>query len=556
MLKTLLDKIRFRDAYIENNMVIDNVDAFKWDHEADLVVAGFGGAGVSAALEAHDLGLKTIVLDRLSGGGATNISGGVIYSGGGTRIQKEAGVEDSPENMFNYLKHEVRGAVSDETLKKFCDTSVENFDWLENYGVKFDPTHCPFKISYPTDQYYFYYSGNEGLAPYTNDSTPAMRGHRGHIKSFSGPAIFKPLQQSAIDKGISIQTQSKVVSLLTNTDGDVIGLKAIQLSDGAFSTIAHKFFEKLHIILRNTTLFYPILFNFFGMLTEWIERTFGKSTYIKANKGVVLSTGGFYNNQNMIKKYAPDFVGGSPLGTLADDGTGISMAMALGAKTECMDSVSAWRFINPPTAFVKGMLVGPTGQRICNEMLYGAQLGDEMMRNHEGVGYLILDEKTYKSVPKDLTLKKAQWFHILIGYFFIMLGFKKASSVRGLAVKLGIDSQALHDTFEEYNRIAASDALDPKGKPKDYMPPLGDGPYYAIDVSYKYFWAPCPSLTLGGLKVNEDTGQVIKEDGKEIKGLYAAGRTAVGIPSRGYVSGLSIADCIFSGRRAAKHAAS
>lgn len=556
MFKKIIEKITFRDAYIENNLVIDNVDDFKWDQEADLVVAGFGGAGVSAALESHDQGLKTIVLDRLSGGGATTISGGIVYAGGGTHIQKEAGVEDSPENMFNYLKQEVRGTVSDVTLKKFCDDSVENLNWLENYGVKFNATYCPFKVSYPTDAYYLYYSGNEGFAPYTNDSTPAMRGHRGYKKGFSGPAIFEPLRKSAIEKGIHIQTQSKVVSLLTNSEGDVVGLKAIQIKDGSISKLAHKFFEKLHLILRNSTLFIPQLFILFSMITEWIERSFGTSTYIRARKGVVLATGGFYNNQNMIKKYAPNFVGGSPLGTLADDGTGMQMAMALGAKTECMDSVSAWRFINPPTSFVKGILVGPSGKRICNEMLYGAQLGDEMMRHHAGKGYIILDEKTFKAVPKDLTLKKAHWFHVLVGYFFILFGRKKSPSLGGLAVKLGIDPQALHDTFTEYNRIAASDALDPKGKPKEYMPVLGDGPYHAVNVSYDYFYSPCPSLTLGGLKVNEETGQVINEDGVEIKGLYAAGRTAVGIPSRGYVSGLSIADCIFSGRRAARHAAS
>jgi 3-oxo-5alpha-steroid 4-dehydrogenase len=62
-------------------------------------------------------------------------------------------------------------------------------------------------------------------------------------------------------------------------------------------------------------------------------------------------------------------------------------------------------------------------------------------------------------------------------------------------------------------------------------------------------------LTLGGLRVAEDTGQVLREDGSPIAALYAAGRTAVGLCSNTYVSGLSLADCVFSGRRAGKHAA-
>jgi 3-oxo-5alpha-steroid 4-dehydrogenase len=62
-------------------------------------------------------------------------------------------------------------------------------------------------------------------------------------------------------------------------------------------------------------------------------------------------------------------------------------------------------------------------------------------------------------------------------------------------------------------------------------------------------------LTLGGLTVAEDSGQVLRDDGSPIAGLYAAGRTAVGLCSNSYVSGLSLADCVFSGRRAGQHAA-
>jgi 3-oxo-5alpha-steroid 4-dehydrogenase len=62
-------------------------------------------------------------------------------------------------------------------------------------------------------------------------------------------------------------------------------------------------------------------------------------------------------------------------------------------------------------------------------------------------------------------------------------------------------------------------------------------------------------LTLGGLVVAEDTGQVCRADGSAIAGLYAAGRSAVGLCSNSYVSGLSLADCVYSGRRAGRHAA-
>ena len=84
---------------------------------------------------------------------------------------------------------------------------------------------------------------------------------------------------------------------------------------------------------------------------------------------------------------------------------------------------------------------------------------------------------------------------------------------------------------------------------------LTDGPFYAIDVSVASKLFPMPVLTLGGLIVDEESGQVKREDDTVIDGLYAAGRTAIGICSHLYVSGLSAADCIFSGRRAGAHAA-
>ena len=555
MFKTLYNKLKFRQPYVEDNRVIDDPDTFRWDQTADVVIAGFGGAGAAAALEAKEKGLDVVVLDRFAGGGSTTISGGIFYAGGGTEIQKQAGVEDTPGNMFNYLKQEVQGAVKDETLQHFCNESVDSFNWLKKHGVPFDASFFQTKTSYPPNTHYFYYSGNESFPPYSDHAKPAARGHRAHRPGVSGAGIFEPLRKSAQRQGIRIQTQSKVVSLLTNTEGEVIGLKAIRLDFGFFAPLLHKVFSFLHLLTRYPGLYWPPLFQVFAFLTEWIERDFGMASYIRARKGVVLATGGFYANQAMVKQYAPQFVGGSPLGTLADDGSGIQMAMKLGAQTRLMDSVSAWRFFNPPFSLVKGILVGPSGKRICNEMYYGAQIGERMMREHDGKGWVIVDHKTWRKAFDDLNLKKGLWFHVLLGWFYLLLGCKKANSIRGLASKLGIDGEALHDTVATYNSTATSDQPDPMGKPKDYMQPLGDGPYHAINASYDYFFVSCPSLTLGGLQVNEETGMVIGKDGNAIKGLYAAGRAAVGIPARGYVSGLSIADCIFSGRRAARHMA-
>jgi 3-oxo-5alpha-steroid 4-dehydrogenase len=85
---------------------------------------------------------------------------------------------------------------------------------------------------------------------------------------------------------------------------------------------------------------------------------------------------------------------------------------------------------------------------------------------------------------------------------------------------------------------------------------MGTGPFYSINISAaSSMFYPIPGLTLGGLVVDERTGEVVHRDGGTVPGLYAVGRNAVGICSNSYVSGLSLSDCIFSGRRAGADAA-
>ena len=98
---------------------IEHADKELWNASADVVVVGWGCAGASAALEARECGLSVTVLERFEGGGASRLSGGVVYAGGGTPYQKAAGFEDSVENMFAYLKKENQGLVKDETLRRF-----------------------------------------------------------------------------------------------------------------------------------------------------------------------------------------------------------------------------------------------------------------------------------------------------------------------------------------------------------------------------------------------------------------------------------------------------
>lgn len=525
-----------------------------WDMTVDVAVVGFGGAGASAAIEACDRGASVAVLERFNGGGSTRISGGIVYAGGGTSIQAQAGIEDSPDNMFNYLVRETGDAVCEATLRQFCEDSAGNIEWLMQQGVPFHASLCPFKTSYPSNQYYLYYSGNESFPPYSDTATPAPRGHRAHGKGVSGAALFKPLQESARNKGANILTQHRVMGLVCDKDGDIIGVQACGMPQGSLATFLHRQFYALLIFLRYAAMYAPVVAYCLRRMLEKLESAFGQTTMVRATSGVIISTGGFFYNRGMVEQYAPSYLPGLPLGTIGDDGSGILMGQGVGARSALLDNVSDWRFVNPPHAFIKGILVDSNGQRICNEMLYGAQLAEQIMHRANGQAWLLLDTDLAKQALREIGPSRAMWFQSAAALVFLLLARKKAVTLDKLARKLGIPAAALRRTVADYNELAADSQPDPMGKPAEHLAMLGEAPWYALDCRIDGM-VRNPSITLGGLSVDESSGEVLAQAGGKVNGLYAAGRSAVGIASHSYVSGLSIAGCIFSGRRAGRHAA-
>jgi 3-oxo-5alpha-steroid 4-dehydrogenase len=197
-----------------------------WDLHADVVVVGFGAAGACAALEAAAAGCSVLVLDRFTGGGATALSGGVVYAGGGMPQQRAAGVSDSAEAMFGYLRTEVGDVVPAGTLREFCDGSVAMLAWLESHGVPFEGSLCPDKTSYPTNRHYLYYSGSELSA--RDAAPPAPRGHRTRGRGTSGGLLYARLAAAVRQAGVRVAVQARAVRLIT-ADGRVTGVECRSL---------------------------------------------------------------------------------------------------------------------------------------------------------------------------------------------------------------------------------------------------------------------------------------------------------------------------------------
>jgi 3-oxo-5alpha-steroid 4-dehydrogenase len=519
-----------------------------WDYETDVVVVGLGGAGACAAIEALQRGVSVTLLERFVGGGATAISGGVVYAGGGTGVQLQAGVEDDVEAMSAYLSEEIGAVVSEKTLDEFCRGSAEELRWLEALGLHFEASLCPDKTSYPNDDYFLYYSGNEAAEPWRSLARPAPRGHRVKGRGLPGRNFFDPLHQEVRRLGADVQLHSRARELITNDAGVVIGV--------AYQQILPGFWARLHggieALASRVALFLPWAARALRRLGCQLEARRGRPLKIAARFGVVLTTGGFINNAQMVEKYAPAYRSGLPIGTAGCSGDGIRMGQAAGARLEHMHNISAWLFLNPPRAFVQGMLIDRQGKRFVNEALYGAVVGGRMVETSGGVGFLVIDSALKAQARSQIGGGQTQTFQTYPALLNLLLNCRRADDVDALARICRCDARVLEETLATYNEATRSGSPDAfRKQERAVLRP----PFYVLDCSADNRLFPLMTLTLGGLAVDEETGAVCREDRTVIPGLFAAGRAAVGLCSRNYVSGLSLADCVYSGRRAGRSAA-
>lgn len=549
---------------VEAPEIVASPDTAGWDDAADVVVVGYGGAGIAAALEAAEAGAAVLALDLANGGGSTAINGGIVYAGGGTSVQRAAGVEDSAQAMFDYLRGETQGVVSDETLRRFCDGSVDMVDWLIARGVRFDPKRYDPKTSYPPPGHYLYHSDSSLTASRAAIAKPAPRGHkvRTDVESTAaiglGKGLTEPLMATAAQRGVRFEGQSEARRLVQTPDGRVVGVCVLQFPPGSPT---RERYARLQAKAQLFATALPPAFPGAGItqtLARWYDGRARMLAHervarrIRARRGVVLAAGGFVFNPDMVRHYAPKYAGGMPLGQPGDNGSGIRLGQSVGGAVDRMSHLSAWRFIRPPAGLSWGAMVDGRGARFVDETVYGAALGYEIIEHHDGKAWIVLDQALYEETLRQAKSKELYAFQSGPAVLALRFARQKADTLDALARKLGFDAAVFADTIAACNRAAAGEAPDPFHKSKNDCRPIATAPFYAIDVGVTSKLFPLPVLSLGGLVVDERTGAVKHRDGRTIPGLYAAGRTAIGICSHLYVSGLSAADCIFSGRRAGR----
>lgn len=469
------------------------------DHEVDVLVVGFGCAGAAAALEAARAGARVAVLDRAGGGGSSALSGGELYLGGGTPVQRACGFDDDPDQMYAYLYAALGPHPDEEKLRLYCDDSVEHFAWFCSLGLEFraslhdGPTWMP-----PTEDGLMWLG--ENAWPFTEIARPAPRGHRPATPGHGGWLVMERLTNAVAEAGVAVHTDTRALSLVVE-DGRVAGVRA---------------------------------------------RRFGEEVVLRAARAVVLATGGFVDDESMLADHVPALVGQGKVSDGLDDGSGIRMGLSVGAAVRRMASAQVALSVIPALA-CRGLLVNALGQRFVNEDVYPGRFSQAAVLRQPGPWFTIVDEKGWEDVPA-----AERW------------GVRPAvvaETVAEVEQALGLPAGALEDTLARYNRDAArgEDLLfhkDPR-----WLRPL-EPPYAAVDATRGFDpegtgrrgGTGVSGFTLGGLRTSVD-GEVLDLAGAPVPGLYAAGRATSGIHGEGYVSGTSLGDGTYFGRRAGRAAA-
>lgn len=488
-----------------------------WDKSTDVVVVGYGGAGAAAAWAARTAGAQVTLIERAEvAGGSSNINGGLITLGAGTPVQKAAGFNDTADLYYQYLVAAGGSGTSTDHCKVLADDSLALYDWLVNTcGVKFPEGYL--------DQYPAEDNPTAGLActgdefqwDYASKITPMSRSHwvngqtpeGASTGGRNGSGVFQPIKRTLEKLSPEIIYKTKVTRLVYDSKLErVVGVvMQEQTGDNEFK---------------------------------------GQEVYVQAKRAVILTAGGFTNNEEMVKLYCPQIIGSRILGTAGDDGTGIRMGMAVGASVAHMGD--AYGFANigsllarhsvPGGPLTYGIAVNALGQRFFAEDHYNSFLPIAMwtVRFEEDFNpaYFICDATTWNGIPdasKPTTNIVAQ-----------------ADSIAALATALKTVDGVLEATIAHYNQYAVNDSnKDPLFHKNDkFVREIKTAPFYALKLT-----ATGGSFTWGGLRINT-SGQVLSALTQEpVAGLYAAGRTAIDIFGTFYQgSGLSVASCYTFGR--------
>jgi len=484
--------------------------------EADIVIIGAGGAGLSAAIEAVENGAEKVIVLEMTAktGGALNYTSGSM-SAAGTIIQKEDGIEDSVESYIADIINngdDFGGQPNEELITVYANKAAETFDWLYENGLKDN--------KYTVDA--------QGRRAVFAPEHALYSVQRTYKASPDDSANYKSAAHEVLDTlvnandKIEIVLNTKATELVANEKGQVLGVVA--------------------------------------------EGPNGTVTYT-AKKGVIVATGGYSSNRKLMGQYTQYgeyyLAGGAP----GSDGNALLMMQKVGAGLTAMDAIPTFpmglvsrdddtrgQIASTYTWKTGGIVVNQNGERFCNETEANPAIREVALEEQpEAVQYDIYTDK----VLEDLMQTGSSVF---MKFYFYEGGLGEhvmysADSIEGLAEKIGVPAENLKKTIEEYNAAVEAGTDEAFGRELTTADAsynlafnkLEGEKFYAIRLH-----ALCV-MTLGGVTANANM-QVLDESGNVIPGLYAAGEVVGGIWGKFVSGGTGVMGPIVFGQVAAKHA--
>jgi 3-oxosteroid 1-dehydrogenase len=535
-----------------------------WDHSVDLLIVGSGAGAMTAALAGRDGGADVLLIEKGEQyGGSSAMSGGGLWVPC-NHISRAAGVEDSPEEAWKYLKGCVGDGASDERLHAYLDASPEMVKYLcEN-------THADF-IS--LDEYSDYYPRVEGSKPGGRCLDPVNINGRVLGDEFVKMRESAPQQQ--ILGRISMTIPEARISL-ARTSGWVWTIMRLFFKYAFDIPWRFKSGRDRNLAMGNALI---------GMLRRslmdrdipiWLEtparklilegdrvvgveaEQAGQRIRIRARKGVILAAGGFEANQAMREKYLPqptnaEWTSANPNNT----GDIINMGIDIGAAIDLMDE--AWwgpavkfpsddraRFFVIELSLPGSVMVNKAGRRFVNEASpYGDKVAAMYATNTPEAetipSYLVFDSNFRNKYPVGPLLPGQQqpdW----MAPKDVMGLIAKADTLDELAAKLEIDAEGLKASVAKMNEYARTgkdlefgrgDTIfdqyygDMQVKPNPNLGPIDKPPFYGMRTY------PGELGTKGGLAVDARS-RVLREDGSAIPGLYATGNCTASVMGHTY----------------------
>ncbi|MBK5145178.1 flavocytochrome c [Budviciaceae bacterium BWR-B9] len=459
----------------------------------DVIVVGSGFAGLAAALEAKSHGLSVLVIEKMAVfGGNSTINGGA-FAVAGSPQQKEAGIQDSPELMYQDMLKAGRGLNHRDILHVLVNGTQEAYEFTLKHGVRYKP-------------FVQHFGGHS--VPRTLQTVES-----------SGAGIIMPMRQSAQKLGVIFKSRCKFESFIQDNQQTVVGIEVK---------------ENYYFPDENSGL----------------QKNYG------ARYGVIMCSGGFSNDLRFRMIQDPQLVSDldttNHQGATAE---GILAMLKIGATPVQLDLIQLGPWSSPDekgfgnvsqfntiAGYPMGIMVDArTGKRFTNELADRKAREDAILAQRDEQGKPVYPicftnkegAKNAQSLPAALKYQVAWQFDTL----------------KQLADHFALPYENLQKEVDEYNTAVANGSGDRLGKDVSRAISLAEGPYFAVRV-----W-PKVHYTMGGVQINPNAQVLNSLTGNPIQGLYAAGEVTGGPHGASRLGSCAVADGLVLGRIAGAHVA-